>query len=197
MNNSQLKTSQIPYISPYLQHLKLLRRHDYDTYLHSCRVGFLAESIGKKIELDKTEINQLIITALLHDIGKAKISLEILHKTSTLTDKEWSEITHHPKYGVDIISKNIVAFPQEIIEGIYSHHEHYGGKGYPLRKKGENIPVFSRVIAIADSIDAMTNLRPYRNSPLSLDEALSEIQVHSGSYFDPFIVNRILQRGLI
>lgn len=171
--------------------LKELKTYDCDTYLHSIRVAELSVLIGENVELSKMEINQLRIAAMLHDIGKTKVSLKILHNTTKLSKAEWHEIMRHPKYGVNILINYRGVYPQAIIEGVYSHHEHYNGKGYPIGIRGESIPVFARIIAVADAMDAMVNPRPYRMVPLSRDEALSEIRIHSSTQFDPYIIHKI------
>lgn len=172
------------------KYLQLLKQHDYETYLHSRRVCSLATLIGETLGLLEKEINELFITALLHDIGKLKIPINILKKTSRLNERDWIVIKQHPVDGAEAASN---LYSLEVENGIKSHHEYYNGNGYPNKLKGEAIPIYSRIIAIADAYDAMTSIRPYRNKPLSHHEALSEIEIHSGSQFDPYIVKNLLK----
>lgn len=167
--------------------LKTLRQHNYDTFLHSKRVASVSILIGEKVELTEAEINDLMTTALLHDIGKIKIPTETLNKDTPLSKEEIALIKNHPLYGVDLTQ----GYSEKILNSIKYHHEFFNGNGYPYKLKGESIPVFSRIIAIADALDAMTKPRPYRKTPLSHDEAWGEIEIHSGSQFDPYIVRKI------
>lgn len=176
-------------------YLTMLKVHDYDTYLHSRRVASLAILLGEKVGLVEKEIDQLMVAALLHDIGKVNIPKRILKKPGILNANERMEILNHPNYGVQII-KGSDCFSKEIINGIESHHEYFNGNGYSNGLKGEDIPIFARIIAVADAFDAMTNFRPYRSKPLSYSEALSEIQIHSGSQFDPYLVKNIKKISL-
>lgn len=144
--------------------------------------------IGKKVGLLEKEINELLITALLHDIGKIRVPINILNKIGGLNEQEWIVIKQHPTNGAESLG-NI--YSPEIKNGIKSHHEFYNGNGYPQGLKGESIPVFARIIAVADAFDAMTNSRPYRSRPLPWDEAWSEIKLHAGNQFDPHIVGKL------
>lgn len=178
-------------VSKYLQ---MLKEHDYSTYLHSKRVERLSILIGEKLALSEKEINELSITALLHDIGKLKIPTEVLSKEKPLTEKERLIIKCHPINGAEMARGH---FSSNIIDGIESHHEFFNGKGYPYNIKGDDIPVYSRIIAVADALDAMTNVRPYRKKPLSADEALSEIEVYANYQFDPYIVKKLVKQMYI
>lgn len=177
-------------VNKYLQILKL---HDYSTYLHSRRVASLSILIGEGVGLLEKEVNELLITALLHDIGKIKVPEVILNKDSLLNEDERKIIKNHPIFGVETIGDY---FPQDVLNGVKSHHEFYNGNGYPDKLKGEEIPIYSRIIAIADAFDAMTNSRPYRNKPLSFDEAWGEIKIHTGTQFDPYIIKKLLNRNI-
>lgn len=149
---------------------------------HSDRVSKYSVLIGKKLELSDEDINTLKIGGLLHDIGKIGISDSILSKASKLTDDEYSEVKKHPIIGAYILS-NSPTF-SNIIPVVKHHHERYDGNGYPGKLKGEDIPYLARIAAIADSFDAMTSKRTYRNS-LPLDVVKSEIEKCKGSQFDP------------
>jgi HD-GYP domain-containing protein (c-di-GMP phosphodiesterase class II) len=153
-------------------------------------VALISNKIGQIIDLTETELRRLKTSALLHDIGKTKIPHCILHKPEQLNGKEWDAIKEHPIHGEKLLIR--LPIDAEVIQAVRCHHEKYNGKGYPDGLSGKDIPLYARIIAIADALDAMINSRPYRQKPLSLDEAISELQIHSGIQFDPHIVNRIL-----
>ncbi len=172
-------------------YLKMIRDYDYDTYLHCNRVAVFSFQIGKKIALSSEELNQLVRSALLHDLGKIKIDKSILHKPGKLNTEEWNEIRNHSRYGIELLSHEQQFVSQKIIESIYSHHEYYNGQGYPRSISGESINFNARVISIADAFDAMTTKRTYRIGCLTPMEAVQEILKCSGSQFDPVICKEL------
>lgn len=178
-----------------LFYLRLVKEIHYDTYLHSCRVAMLAYKIGKTIELNSHELEQLFLSALLHDIGKAKVGGRILDKPGKLESEEWREIRNHPLYGVELLSHDHQLMSNDVIEGVYAHHEFFNGEGYPRGLKGEDIIVYARVIAIADALDAMTTKRVYRTHQLSFEDAVQEVLRCKETQFDPYICQKIT--GLI
>lgn len=143
--------------------------------------------------LSERELEELKTVALLHDIGKTMVPRELLNKTTTLSKEEIVLLKNHSIYGANIMKGNC---PRSIYDGIKSHHEFFSGNGYPDKLKGEDIPIYSRIIAIADAFDAMTNSRPYRKNPLQFDEAWGEIEIHSERQFDPYIVKRLAKPEL-
>ena len=157
---------------------------------HSQRVSEMAEIIAKAIGLKTKDIAELHIAAHLHDIGKIGIPDAILNKEGTLTPDEWEIMKKHSKIGADILYKS--KRMQEISKIVLHHHERFDGRGYPDGIKGTEIPFGSRIIAICDSIDAMTTKRSYRNS-LSLEECYSEIERNLGIMYDPFIGRFVLE----
>lgn len=174
-------------------YLRMIRDYDYDTYLHCVRVARLSYEIGEKISLTSEELNQLIISALLHDLGKIKIDKSILNKPGRLNNREWQEICNHSRYGVEMLTveEEGPSFPQHVIESIYSHHEYYDGNGYPRGISGESICIYARVISIADAFDAMTTSRPYRTHKFTSGKAVHEILKCSGTQFDPIITKTL------
>lgn len=108
-----------------------------------------------------------------------------------MTEVQWETMKMHPIWGAEIYQGNTI-----IQEGILTHHENYDGTGYPYGLKGENIHLFGRIIAIADSIDAMTTIRPYRK-PVSIEQALKEIQDYAGTKYDPYILKSLNNIGFI
>lgn len=152
---------------------------------HSERVTEIAVMIGKEMGLDPKDFDNLKISAILHDIGKIGISETILCSKTKLTDEEFKIIKSHPSKGEEIL-KHINEFIN-IIPGVKHHHERFDGRGYPSGLKGENIPLHSRIIAVADTFDAITSNRTYRQKS-NIDVAIAEIQKCSGTQFDPKIV---------
>lgn len=129
---------------------------------------------------------------MLHDIGKIKIPKSILLKKEKLNNNDWEIIKQHPEVGYKITKRQHI--DKDITEGIISHHERWNGNGYPYGLKGEKIPLYGRIIGIADALDAMVNSRPYRYFPLSVDEALAEVNIHAGTQFDAYIVRNLLSQ---
>jgi HD-GYP domain-containing protein (c-di-GMP phosphodiesterase class II) len=166
------------------------------THGHSQRVTdislILLDYAGVMDEVDKNVFfrQRLQIAGVLHDIGKIGVPDEILHKPSKLTLNERKQIERHPVIGADIISH--IKGLRHLIGGIKHHHERYDGKGYPDGLKSDQIPLMARIIAVADTYDAMTSDRPYRNG-LSALTAKQEIQRNASSQFDPYIVAAFLK----
>lgn len=154
---------------------------------HSKRVSDICRDLALDIGLSPLEANRLKVVGLLHDIGKIAIDEGILNKPGQLTASEWAEIRRHPDIGYRILSTSYEM--QELAESILAHHERWDGKGYPKGLRGEQIPVVARIIALADSFDAMTSERPYRK-PLTLETAIFEIRNGAGTQFDPDLAIR-------
>jgi len=159
-----------------------------DTYTsgHSNRVADLAVSIGRKIGLNENDLEILRYAGLLHDIGKIGIDDKILRKPGPLDSSEWIKMKEHPLKGVAILDE-VHAF-KELIPIIKYHHEKYDGTGYCEGLKGENIPLGSRIIAVADAFDAMTSNRSYRKA-LTVREAVQRLLEGKGTQFDPLLVD--------
>lgn len=177
----------------YLDSIQTLRytveAKDPYTRGHSDRVSAFSVLLGKYLGLSETDLRTLEVGGLFHDIGKIGIPDSILLKESKLTDDEYSEIKNHPSIGAHILC-NASIF-QDIIPIVKHHHERFDGKGYPGKLKGEEIPYLARVTAVADTFDAMTSKRTYRNA-LPLDVVKEEIADCSGTQFDPEIAKVFL-----
>ncbi|MCG3111270.1 MAG: response regulator [Candidatus Manganitrophus sp. SB1] len=156
---------------------------------HSSGVAQYAAVIGKALQLSKGRMQDLIIAAILHDIGKIGSSDDILKKGSKLSEDEFELMKSHPGNAVKILET--IGLSREILSSILHHHEWWDGSGYPKGLSREEIPLFSRIIAIADTIDAMTTPRPYQQA-VTLAEARDEIRRFKGSQFDPNLVDIFL-----
>ena len=158
-----------------------------DTYTsgHSARVGKLAVIMAEEIKMSEDRIESLKYAAVLHDVGKIGVSETILNKEGKLLDSEWEAIRSHPVIGQTIIKS--IKFLFDIGEVVRHHHERYDGKGYPDGIKGIEIPLESRIIAVADTYDAITSDRSYRKGSTH-DEAITELKRVSGSQLDPELV---------
>jgi len=164
---------------------------DEYTQGHCTRVSEYSLMIGKYLDLGEEEIETLRFTAILHDVGKIGIKDSILNGTTKLTDEEFDEMKSHVIKGAKILEK-IKKTKPEIVLGAKYHHERYDGKGYSEGLKGEEIPLFGRIIAVADVYDAMTSDRSYRKG-LSQEIALAELIKYSGTQFDKSIVDAFAQ----
>ncbi len=163
---------------------------------HSERVARHVEAMGRLLDLDDAQQRSLTISAILHDIGKIGVPEYILDKPGRLTDEEFSVVKSHPRAGADIIA-DIPSY-DAILPGVLYHHERWDGSGYPEGLKGDRIPLFARIIAVADVHDAITDNRPYRTA-WSPEEAKSFLAEQKGRMFDPDIVEaflRLLDSGL-
>lgn len=158
--------------------------------MHSSRVGHICEKIGMRMKLDQDEINQIRTAGLIHDIGKMGIDEKILNKPGALNQEEWKEIQRHPEIGYRILS-SVNEF-SEMANCILEHHERWDGRGYPKGLKGEEISLQGRIVAVADSFDAMTSDRTYRKG-LAPDEAIAEIKRCAGTHFDPLVAKILVE----
>ena len=156
---------------------------------HSDRVSEYSVLIGKKLGLDEKTLHILKIGGLFHDIGKIGIPDSILLKESKLSDEEYSQIKNHPMIGVHMLGD--AAIFTDILPIVKHHHERYDGRGYPSQLVGDDIPYVARIAAVADTFDAMTSKRSYRDS-LPIDVVRAEIERCSGTQFDPNIAKVFL-----
>lgn len=148
-----------------LTHLTEIDEVDDYLYRHSVNVSVISHFIGQWINLSEEDLDKLIMAGLLHDIGKLKIPDEILHKPSTLTNEEFEVVKQHSAFSYSYL-EDIGFNDLHILDAVIHHHEKEDGMGYPMGLKGEDIPLFSKIIAIADIFDAMTSNRVYRKKEL-------------------------------
>ncbi|MGE5626698.1 MAG: HD domain-containing phosphohydrolase [Solirubrobacterales bacterium] len=161
--------------------------------LHSKRVSELSKTIGEEMGLNDEQVQELKNLGLLHDIGKIAVDENILNKPSPLDELEFEEIKRHPEVGYRILST--VNNMSEMADYVLSHHERWDGKGYPKGLKGEEIPLQSRIISVANAYDAMTSRRTY-GKMLSHEEAVLELEKNKGTQFDPEIVKIFIEKEL-
>lgn len=169
--------------------IRALRECDSDTEHHVRRTQNMGAELGRRIGLTDIQQSNLSLLCLLHDIGKIGIPLEILNKPGRLSAEEWKILQSHTKKGYEIASSNHEL--KGIAEDILHHHERWDGNGYPDGLSRESIPLLSRVIAVVDAYDAMTNDRAYRPA-MPVSKAIAELKRCAGSQFDPFIVSEFL-----
>ncbi len=166
-----------------------LEESDRYTRGHSERVSRYAELLGKRLTLSENELEMLRWAALMHDIGKIGIRQEKLNKPGKLSPEEVAMFQTHPAKGKRILEP--IPFMADLVPGAFCHHESWDGNGYPQALMGENIPLIGRIVAIADSYDAMTSDRAYRKA-MPHDTAISEIERCSGVQFDHRLVDVFL-----
>ncbi len=160
---------------------------------HSARVGSICQAIASEMHLDKGFADKMRVSGLIHDIGKIGIAEKILNKAGSLSGEERKAIEGHPEAGWRILSSTDEF--SELAEYVRDHHEKWDGSGYPNKLKGEKISLEARIIAVADSYDAMTSERTYKKA-FSKEEAMNELKHCSGTHFDPKIVEVFINKVL-
>ncbi len=183
-----LRTEQIH--NTLLQTIKAIaltvEKRDPYTSGHQQRVSDLAVAIANKMDLDIDTVEGIRLGAIIHDLGKVYIPSEILNRPGKLNPTEFELIKTHSQVGYDIVKD--VEFPWPVATMILQHHERMDGSGYPVGVSGDQILLESRIIAVADVVEAMASHRPYRPS-MGLDKALQEIKDHKGTLYDADVVD--------
>jgi PAS domain S-box-containing protein/putative nucleotidyltransferase with HDIG domain len=169
---------------------KTIVTRDPYTYQHQLRVAHLCVAIANEMKLPAHVVEGIKLSALIHDIGKIGVSTEILTKPIPLKSFEIEALHRHAQDGFDIIKE--IHFEWPLAQTIYQHHERIDGSGYPNQLKGDSIIMEARILAVADTVEAMSHNRPYRPS-LGLDKALAEIEQGKGSLFDERVVDACLK----
>jgi HD-GYP domain-containing protein (c-di-GMP phosphodiesterase class II) len=165
-----------------------LDARDDTTAGHSARVAATAMGIAREMGLDESESRAVYYAGLLHDYGKIGVRDDVLLKPASLTPEEYEHVKQHPQHTFRLLSK--MRFPEDLSDVplvAASHHERWDGTGYPRGLSGEQIPLGSRIVAVADAFDAITEERCY-NEPMSLEAALNELILRSGTYFAPDVI---------
>jgi len=170
-----------------------IKSYDDYTYYHSVNVGILAAMVGSTFDLNVQQLADLTMAAMLHDVGKRFIPLEILNKEDHLSDEERAVLQTHPRQGADFLRDHYKNFSVYVLQGVLQHHEWYDGEGYPLGRMSDDIPLEARIISVVDVYDALTSNRPYREAH-SNAEALEYIMGSSGRQFDPEVIDHFMHK---
>jgi HD-GYP domain-containing protein (c-di-GMP phosphodiesterase class II) len=193
----EIKNDLIPIVQLAAEHPDLfqlfesVKAKDEYTHQHNIGVGVLSTLIGRWLNLTELEIGLLSLAATLHDVGKVRISEEILLKPGKLTNEEYDEMKRHTLYGYDLLKGTIGLSPRIPMVAL-QHHERGDGKGYPLKLKGSYLDSMSRIVAVADVLHAMSSKRPYHEA-LPFSEVVSQMREGSFGELDPHIVSVFLE----
>ncbi len=169
---------------------RALEMRDKETHGHTRRVTELTLRLARKMGIPESEITAIRRGVLLHDIGKMGVSDAILRKPGPLSPEEWIEMRKHPQYAYDLLYP--IAYLRSSIDIPYCHHEKWDGSGYPRGIEGEEIPLVARIFSVVDVWDAVLHDRPYLNA-WSEEQAVAYIQMESGAFFDPKVVEAFLE----
>ncbi len=167
-----------------------LEAKDIYTSGHSQRVTEVSVAIAKHLGLPKETIEKIRLAGLVHDIGKIGVREVVLNKPGSLSEEEYEHVRLHSETGEHILTP--IVGDEEILKAVRHHHERYDGNGYPDGLKGEQIPLLARIIAVADTFDAMTSERPYRKA-LTEEAACAEVERGRGTQFDPKAADAFLE----
>jgi HD-GYP domain-containing protein (c-di-GMP phosphodiesterase class II) len=187
---AQFAARQAAYEATMRSLIKAVETKDLYTRGHSERVSRASVLIGRSAGMREDRVTTLRYAGTLHDVGKLGVPTRVLQKAGKLTDEEYEAIQQHPSRGREITRE--LEFLGEAIEGIHFHHERIDGRGYPMGLKGEEIPEFARIIAVADAFDSMTTTRSYRGAR-SIEDAIIELRRCKGSQFDPVMVEALIE----
>ena len=185
----QFAAEQQAYSATIRSLVQAVETKDAYTRGHSERVARASVLIGQAMTISDDRLQALEYAGTLHDVGKLGVPTTVLRKSGKLTKEEFEAIKLHPTRGHDIVRD--IRFLDEALAGIYHHHERIDGLGYPSGLKGDQIPEFARMIAVADAFDSMTSTRSYR-SARSVDEAMDELLICRGTQFDPQMVDALI-----
>jgi HD-GYP domain-containing protein (c-di-GMP phosphodiesterase class II) len=169
--------------------VKILESKDEYTRHHSHEVAKMSRMLGRRKGLSEEELDRLMVAAVFHDFGKIGIPEEVLNKPNYLTDEEFSIMKQHPVIARDILSA--LDFFSDLLPAITHHHERWDGRGYPDGLRGEEIPLWGRIIAIADAFNTMASVRTYKD-PMTPDGIVKQLKSGRGSQFDPELVEILL-----
>src|SRR5437899_885911 len=168
---------------------QLLDLKDLNTGVHSTRLAEWGMRVGQELGLEESELQNLEVVALLHDIGKVGVPDSILRKPAKLDPEEYALMKKHPEYGWAVL-RMLPGFERAALD-ILHHHESFDGRGYPAGLKENEIPIVSRIVCVIDAFDAMVSSRPYRQG-LPYEEAVRRLTEASGTQFDPVVVQCFL-----
>lgn len=163
---------------------------DVGTGAHIERVSRYAQVIASAMGIPEEECRLLRLASTMHDVGKIGVPDDVLRKPGKLTHEEMAVMQQHTSIGAQILQGSNVPLVRTAAEIALHHHEWWDGRGYPNKLSGESIPRFARIVSVADAIDAMTSMRPYRRS-VSMEEAFAEVSAMAGQQFDPDVVQAV------
>ncbi len=193
LRNRKLFSQQSSYSDIISSIMTTVYEKSQETEQHAERLATLSTRVGRRLNLIEKDLGELQLLGILHDIGKIGIDDKILNKPGKLSEEEWTVMKRHPEIGYRIARASHKL--ARIADYIISHHERWDGKGYPKGLKGNDIPLLSRIISVADAYDAMTEDRVYRKA-MSKEEAITEIRRNAGFQFDPVIANIFIESVL-
>jgi putative nucleotidyltransferase with HDIG domain len=170
--------------------VKALAETDGDTYRHSLEVAATATSVGKRLGLDRAQLVEVELGALLHDVGKLRLPHSLLAKAGRLSADERRLIRLHPEWGAEMVAR--IPGLEAVALIVRLHHERPDGRGYPHGLTHERIPMSTRIVSVCDAFGAMTKRRVY-SAPLDVDSALDELERHAGTQFDPEVVDALAE----
>ncbi len=162
---------------------------DFYTRGHGDRVSRGSGMIARQIGMRPQRTEAIMFAGMLHDVGKLGVPTQVLQKTGALTEDEYATIQLHPMRGLEIVRE--IGFLNEALAGIMHHHERIDGRGYPMGFAGHEIPLFARIIAVADAFDSMTSTRSYREAK-TIEAAIDELRNGAGTQFDPLLVEAFI-----
>ena len=168
---------------------KALDARDQVIASHSARVAELAARLAQQVHLGLRNVELVRMTGILHDLGVIGIRDDILNKPGPLREDEWEIMRRHPDIGADLIRWHPAL--AEATPLVRHHHERWDGSGYPVGLRGDVIPMGARIVAVAESFDTITNKRIYLAAPRSSVDAIRDISEHSGSWYDPTVVDAL------
>ena len=177
-------------LNSIMQIVKIIDAKDAYTAGHSKRVAEYTEKIARKLRLNEYDVDILTNLANLHDIGKVQIDLSVLNKPGKFNDSDWAEMKKHPEVGYKIVRE--IVFLKNSAKAILYHHERVDGEGYPYGVKGDKIPLFAKILTVADAYDAMTSDRPYKKA-LTQKKAIKELQKCADKEFDRKISSMMIE----
>jgi HD-GYP domain-containing protein (c-di-GMP phosphodiesterase class II) len=174
--------------------MRTVELKDPETASHCVRVGRGSRLLAQAAGLDQYMQKLCEFAGLFHDIGKIGVPDEILFKPAKLTEEEYNRMKEHPELSVEALKPlaEVSPFVRDLLPGVRHHHERFDGRGYPVGKMGDAIPLEARIILIADTFDAMTATRAYRKG-LPPEAAYAELELHAGRQFDPRLVKVFLE----
>jgi len=196
-NASLFEDSRESYFRTVQALVAAVEAKDPYTRWHSTNVAKYAVSIARELGMSPSQLEEIHIASILHDVGKIGISERIISKPDRLSQEEFDIMKDHPAHGIRILDP--IGFAPAIMSAIFQHHERYDGKGYPQGISGENITLGARILNVADTIDAMVSERPYRGI-ISSAEVVRELEKESGRQFDPRVAEsakQLIEKGLL